>query len=135
MTRHECRAVALKITFAYLDNSQSFDFDKNLSIACEIEPTEEELVFIKSLVNCVIENYANIKSDLEKQLRGYGWDRIYKVDKALLLLCYAEVFTLKDAPQNVVINEILELAKEFSAEKSVKFINGVIATVIGVSND
>ncbi len=135
MTRHECRAVALKLIFAFLDNMEHFDYEKNLALVCEVEPTEEEKNFIRSLFDAVSNNFDEIKQKLEEYLKDYEWARVYKVDKVLLLLCYAELNVIQQVPTKVVINEILELAKEYSTEKSSKFINGVIASIVGEHND
>ncbi|MAY75021.1 MAG: transcription antitermination factor NusB [Phycisphaerae bacterium] len=50
------------------------------------------------------------------------------IDRAILRLGYYEL-TLRAAPAPVVINETVELAKVFSAEKSPRFINGVLDTL------
>ena len=135
MTRHECRAVALKLIFACLDNEEQFDYGQNLAFVCEVEPSEDEKMFIKTLFDAVFDNIAEVSQNLAGYLKDYEWSRVYKVDKALLLLCYAEMKIIKEVPQKVIINETLELAKEYSTEKSSKFINGVIASIVGENND
>jgi N utilization substance protein B len=35
----------------------------------------------------------------------------------------------KDTPKNVVIDEAVELAKEFGTEQSHKFVNGVLSSI------
>jgi N utilization substance protein B len=52
-------------------------------------------------------------------------DRLNRVDFALLRLALAEINHL-GTPYQVVINEVLELSKEYSAEESAKFINGIL---------
>ena len=47
------------------------------------------------------------------------------VDRSILRLAYYEMVT-EHAPPKVVINEAVELAKEFSTEKSPLFLNGVL---------
>lgn len=47
------------------------------------------------------------------------------VDRSLLRLAYYEM-TQSDTPPKVAINEAVELAKEFSTEKSAAFLNGVL---------
>jgi N utilization substance protein B len=47
------------------------------------------------------------------------------VDRSILRLAYYEIIT-GHAPPKVVINEAVELAKEFSTEKSALFLNGVL---------
>jgi N utilization substance protein B len=47
------------------------------------------------------------------------------IDRSILRMAYYEIVT-ETAPPKVVINEAVELAKEFSTEKSPLFINGVL---------
>jgi N utilization substance protein B len=47
------------------------------------------------------------------------------IDRSILRLAYYEI-TAETAPPKVVINEAVELAKEFSTEKSPLFVNGVL---------
>jgi len=47
------------------------------------------------------------------------------IDRCILRLAYFEMVTNR-APPKVVINEAVELAKEFSTDKSAKFVNGVL---------
>lgn len=135
MTRHQCRVVAFQLIFARLDNEKPFDFEQQLKFVCDVEPNDDEKNFIKKLFDAVFDNFDEMVQKLELLLKGYDWNRIYKVDKALLLLCYAEMNIIKETPQKVVINEVLELAKEFSTDKSSKFINGVIASIVGEGNE
>ncbi len=54
---------------------------------------------------------------------------INKVDLAILRLCMFES-QQKKTPKKVLINEAIELAKEFGSETSSKFINGVLAKLL-----
>ena len=47
------------------------------------------------------------------------------IDRCILRLAYFEMVTNR-APPKVVINEAVELAKEFSTDKSATFVNGVL---------
>jgi N utilization substance protein B len=71
-------------------------------------------------------------SDLQKSLTEYApeWplDKIAPHDRAVLYLGMFELLHT-DVPPAVVINEAVELAKEFGGDKSSKFINGVLSSV------
>ena len=60
---------------------------------------------------------------------GYSLDRVYKVDLALIYLAVSEIKYL-DTPHQIVINEVVNLAKQFSTEKSSRFINGVLSAIV-----
>jgi N utilization substance protein B len=57
-------------------------------------------------------------------------DKIAKIDLAVLRLAVFELTTDKKEPPKVVIDEAIELSKEFGNEHSSKFINGVLGTIL-----
>ena len=56
-------------------------------------------------------------------------NKIAKIDLAILRLAVGELFDKKEPPK-VIIDEAVELAKEFGNEKSPGFINGVLGTIL-----
>ncbi|MBA3724514.1 MAG: transcription antitermination factor NusB [Candidatus Levybacteria bacterium] len=59
----------------------------------------------------------------------YPVEKINKVDLAILRLALFELLIDKKAPQNVIIDEAVELAKEYANETSPSFINGVLGKI------
>lgn len=57
-------------------------------------------------------------------------EKLNKVDLAILRLSIYELRYLKKSPQKVIIDEAIELAKQFGTEKTPKFINGVLGSII-----
>ena len=55
-------------------------------------------------------------------------DQIARIDREILRMGLWELNMAQDAPPKVVINECVELAKEFGGENSSKFVNGVLGT-------
>ena len=131
MNRHECRTIVMQMIFSSLDN-ESFDYQTNLNeLAENYTMSNEDADFIKNLFDAYKNNKNEIIEKVSEHLKGYEWGRIYKVDKCLILLALSEMLYLKTAPHKVIINEVLELAKEFSTDKSPKFINGVLSNFVG----
>ncbi len=56
-------------------------------------------------------------------------ERINKIDLAILQLAVWELCFQKKEPPKVIIDEAIELAKEFGGENSPSFINGVLGTI------
>ena len=79
-----------------------------------------------SLFKGVLEKSAEIEEIIKKHLsREWSYERLDKVDKAILFLAvYEIVFT--DLPYQIVINEAIEMAKLLSSENSTKFVNGML---------
>ena len=57
-------------------------------------------------------------------------DDLDLVEKAILRLSTFELLKRQDVPYKVVINESIELAKDFGAEDSHKFVNGVLDKIV-----
>lgn len=57
-------------------------------------------------------------------------DKINKIDLAILRLGVFEFINNKNTSKQVIIDEAIELAKEFGSESSPGFINGVLANVV-----
>ena len=56
-------------------------------------------------------------------------DQINRVDLSILRSILLE-HLLKKTPKKVLVNEAVELAKEFGAENSAKFVNGVLGKLL-----
>ena len=78
----------------------------------------------------IVKNKETIDHEIIKAAKEWPINQIAKVDLAILRLAVFELLINKSNPQKVVIDEAIELAKEFGGEKSDKFINGVLGTLI-----
>jgi len=71
--------------------------------------------------------------DIDKQLTAYAPERpltdINKVDLAVLRLIVFESRS-QDTPKKVLVDEAIELAKEFGTDSSPKFVNGVLGKIL-----
>ena len=57
-------------------------------------------------------------------------DKIARIDLAVLRLAVFEMTVEKKEPPKVIIDEAIELAKEFGNEHSSQFVNGVLGTIL-----
>ncbi len=77
---------------------------------------------------------ANDKSDeidalIVKHTRHWKMDRMAAVDRNVLRAAVAEFLGYPQTPRPIVINEALEIARNFSTPESVQFINGVLDSI------
>jgi len=74
------------------------------------------------------------KDELDKKIEKAAPDfpitKINRVDLAILRLAVYELLIEKKEPENVIIDEAVEIAKEFGNETSPAFINGVLGHII-----
>jgi N utilization substance protein B len=81
------------------------------------------------LLEASVARAAQIDALLEKHATDWKLDRMAAMDRAILRLAVGE-FRATGTPPKVVINEALELAKKYSSEESVSFINGVLDAIL-----
>jgi N utilization substance protein B len=73
---------------------------------------------------------SEIDDRLQKAAPAYPIDKIAKIDAAILRYSVYELLYKKDAPPKVIVDEAIEVAKEFGADSSASFINGVLGTIL-----
>ncbi len=82
----------------------------------------------------VIESARDLRESIDELLEKFSknWDveRMAQMDKNLLVLSIAELVGCSDVPIKVTINEVIELAKRYSTDKSGTFINGLLDAVV-----
>lgn len=71
----------------------------------------------------------NLNNIITKSAPTWPIDKINKIDLAILHLAIYELLN-EDTPPKVVVDEAVELAKEFGSESSGSFVNGVLGTVL-----
>lgn len=78
----------------------------------------------------ILELQPEIDAKIEKIAPEYPVDKINRVDAAILRLAVYELTTEKTTPPKVIIDEAIELAKEFGGETSPGFINGALGKML-----
>ncbi len=91
---------------------------------------DEIFTYAKDLVVGVVENHEEIDDLIETYSEGWSLERMPNVDRAILRIAIWEIL-YSDTPSGVVVNEAVELAKEYSTEESGGFINGLLSRVAG----
>ena len=106
MTRRDARVLCMQILYNADLNEISIEESKN-----NIVEDIDELAF--SFLELVENNLEKIDEIIEKSLVNYSLSRLNKVDKAIIRLATAEMLDGK-TPKKVIINEALEITKEYS---------------------
>lgn len=83
----------------------------------------------KSAIYKIIKSLAQIDKEIQKQAPERPLQDINKVDLAILRLIVFESNN-KKTPKKVLINEAVELAKNFGTESSPRFVNGVLGKLL-----
>ena len=122
----QARELAFQLIFERLFVKNNYTFDEEFfSSIKKIEDKE----FSKQLVSLFEQNREELTNLISSHLIGYEIDRVHKIDLALMYLALTEIKFL-NTPLQVSINEILLLSKKYSTERSGKFINGVLSSIL-----
>jgi N utilization substance protein B len=85
--------------------------------------------FANGLVNGTVGRREEIDALLAAHSQNWRVERMAVLDRLVLRLAVYELLTAPGTPSKVVINEALELARAFSGDESVGFVNGILDAV------
>jgi transcription antitermination protein NusB len=93
-------------------------------------PFAEDLrTFATSLATGTAEHVAAIDPLIVDAAEHWRIERMNVLDRLILRLAVYEFLHQPETPAKVIINEALELARSFSADDSVRFINGILDAI------
>ncbi len=81
------------------------------------------------MASIVLENKEKVDVQIVTSAPEWPLERINKIDLAILRLAIFELIVQKTDPPQVIIDEAIELAKEFGSDRYSSFINGVLGDV------
>lgn len=95
-----------------------------------IEWSKEEIDFAISLLEKVIKNKEYVDKLIIQFAENWELDRIAIIDRAIIQLAVTEFIDFEEIPTKVSINEAIDIAKQYSTEKSGIFINGILDAIL-----
>ena len=127
--RHIARIVALQTLFEldFAANSPESILERTIKIKAL---TGEAAAFAGELVNGVLADKQRLDDAIRRFAPAFPVDQLSSMDRNILRLSLYELLISDTTPPKVAVNEAVELAKEFGADTSPKFVNGVLGSVI-----
>lgn len=127
MNRKRSREIAMELLFGMTLSKNTLEETIETFVEdYEMKLKTIDLEYIKSLLKVVEDNKDDIDSQIEESLTNWKLDRISKVNLSILRIAMAEILYIEEVPGKVAINEAIELARKYSDEKSISFVNGVL---------
>jgi N utilization substance protein B len=132
--RHRSRTRALQVLFAWDMRHESIDsaiahfYNTLHSEETQIEVQLKPDSFMEELARGTVANAEQIDKKIEAKAANWRLERMPVVDRNILRLAIYEL-ERNELPGPVVIDEALELARQFSGDESLSFINGVLDAV------
>ena len=131
--RHRAREAALQILYQWdigkrdIDKSSATFFDLQWP---NIDPPAGDLRdFATALARDTSERLSEIDPLIAATTERWRPERMAILDRLILRMAVCEMLRDAATPPVVVINEALELARTFTTEESVKFINGMLDAI------
>jgi len=92
----------------------------------QTELGECDMMFAEKLLSGVMKKKEELERSIEAHALGWTLERMDPISRSVLLIGAYEIYFGNDAPPAVVINEAIEIAKEYGTDESGKFVNGVL---------
>jgi N utilization substance protein B len=130
--RHRSRKRALQVLFEWdmrggaVDPAIKHYYETLYSEENENRPKPDK--FMEELVRGTVASIGQIDQAIEQKSDHWRLSRMPVVDRNILRLAIYEL-TVSGVPAPIVIDEALELARQFSADESIPFINGILDAV------
>jgi N utilization substance protein B len=87
---------------------------------------QDDQDFVSDLFKKVILNHHSFENDIKIHTPNWETDRIADMDMILIKMGVCEFLNFPFIPTKVSINEYIEIAKDYSSDKSGYFVNGVL---------
>jgi transcription antitermination protein NusB len=124
--RHDGRVAALQYLYSWSINRPDNPADDLRMFFEGQERPRDHYAFGEELIDGVIRNQAAIDAQIRGLAQNWEFERIAKIDLAILRIAMFEMLHRKDIPPVVSINEAIDISKEFSNADSKRFINGIL---------
>jgi len=105
---------------------ESIDFLASRIVYPEFAGSADLLEFARTLMLRVFNHSGECDEIIKSLAENWDFHRIAPIDKVLLRIGLTEILYFEEIPPKVTINEVIEIAKRYSTDKSGLFINGVL---------
>ena len=126
--RRKARTLALQALYE-IDTSGHKADDVAERLLAEEEIAEENKAFVREMISGVIENKEKLDQSIREHAPAWPIEQLPVIDRNVLRLAIFEILIDNKVPVKVAINEAVELAKTFGADRSSKFVNGVLGSI------
>jgi len=127
MDRRKEREFALKVLYAIeyndIDLIEQFNYLKQAE-------QDHASAFAKDIVNNCFDHKQEFDELIKSKLKNWKFERVAVIDRVLLRMALSEFLYFEDIPPEVTMDEIIEISKLYSTDRSDQFINGILDALI-----
>ena len=90
---------------------------------------QQAIDFARLIASGTIESIDIVDDTIKNHLVNWKFNRLAKVDLAILRISVYCLLFRKEIPQKVTIDEAVDIAKDYGSDESYKFVNGVLDSI------
>ena len=126
---HELIMVCIYDALIYTEMDEVFSLEDVME-GVFITPYDEIPYFSKEVVIKSLSHVNQIKEAYQAFMPKWNFDRLNAVERAILLMSYANYHYVKDVDKSVVIDLAVRLSKKYLDKDDYKFVNGILDNVL-----
>ena len=126
--RRQARIAALQALYE-LDCTKHKVEETSARLRAEEKLAQEALRFSEELAKGVLQHKSELDALIKKFAPAFPVEQMPIIDRNILRLAIFEIVFSDKTPFKVVINEAIELAKQFGSDASPRLINGVLGSI------
>ncbi len=124
--RRENRTAAMQFLYQWsINKPENLNRDIDLFFK-DRDKARENYQFAEELIRGALEHLEDVDKTIQKYSQNWNFDRVARIDLAILRLAIYEMSYRRDIPPIVSINEAIDLSKRFSNPDAKRFINGIL---------
>ncbi|MBO4437924.1 MAG: transcription antitermination factor NusB [Spirochaetaceae bacterium] len=132
MARRKSRIIAFQALYSWDVNN--IPLEELLEFAWVDEQTQaklgdDNLSFSRMLISGTIENIEKVDETIKSHLTNWDFSRLNKVDLAVLRISVYPLIFQQDMPSTIIIDEAVDISKEYGSDDSFKFINAILDSI------
>lgn len=124
MSRHKARETAFLMLFQLIEGANDWQMAEYTLSQAELPAKSAD--FAVALADGAWQKRFETEQYIRRLAKGWQYERLCSVDRLLLHLAMYELKYLPESPQPIVIDEAIELAREFGTDDSPGFVNAVL---------
>jgi N utilization substance protein B len=127
--RRLARERVLQVIYSHMINERDTDELFAELVASDASLNDQAIEFSRELVRSFNIHKDELNALITKHLAHWDVSRVALVDRILIQIGILEFKYFPEVPPKATINELIEIAKDFSTEESGKFINGILHAI------
>jgi transcription antitermination protein NusB len=124
--RRDGRVAAMQYLYSWSLNRPTDAADDLRLFFEQLEQPRDHYAFGEELIQGVLQHIEEIDGHIRTLAHNWEFDRIARIDLAILRVAVFEMLFRKDIPPVVSINEAIDLSKQYSNADAKRFINGIL---------